>query len=378
MDKPAQNPLSIERRERCVIITLHHPPVNALTRALAAALDTALDAALEETHGEDGIERLIITGQGKIFIAGADIREIERITRGQAPPDLSYLNALLAKIEDFPAPVVMALNGAALGIGLETAMAGHYRVMAQSASVGLPEVKLGLIPGAGGTQRLPRLVGLARALAMIESGVSLNAAEALDAGVVDDAVPDEDLLRVAIESRVTRRRTRDLPLPISRAVLALLGTYGVDDFDQGLILEEEIFRGALLSIEARALVFLFFAEREALKLPKDPPSGSGAPSVIAHSGKAVEVVWGAETGAQLLEAECGRLRKDGKIPVLVREPLLQRLMGIAGAGDTGVLRQEIERSVSEGVVQRPGDLAILLVHGAGLPSTSIVEPFGLL
>ncbi len=320
-----------------------------------------------------GVERLVLTGQGKIFIAGADIKEIERITLGQAAPELPYLNALLAKIEDFPVPVVMALNGAALGIGLETAMAGHYRVMAQSASVALPEVKLGLIPGAGGTQRLPRLVGLARALALIESGVTLNAAEALDAGIVDDVAPDDELLEVALQSKVTRRRTCELPLPGSRAMRAVLGAYGAASFDEGLAVEEQVFREALQSREARALVRLFFAEREAVKLPRELPAGSGEATVIEHAGTAVEVVWGPETDGKAMEALSARLRRDGKIPVTVRQPVLERLSGIFAVGDEVVFRQEVERLVSEGTVQRVNDVGVLLVHGAGLEADKVFE-----
>lgn len=345
--------------------------MNALTRTLAAALDGALD----EIQRMEQVERVVVTGQGKIFIAGADIREIERITLGEAAPELPYLNALLGKIEDFPVPVVMAVNGAALGIGLETAMAGHYRLMAQSASVGLPEVKLGLIPGAGGTQRLPRLVGLARALAMIESGATLNAREALDAGLVDDVVPDEELLRVALESKVERRRTCDLPLPGSRAVRAVLGAYGAGSFAEGLQVEEQVFREALQSEEARALVNLFFAEREATKLPAALPQGQEAPQVVEHGGKAVEVVWGPATDGKTIEELCGRLRKAGKIPVLVGEPVLRRLVEMLGVGDTMVLRQEVERLVGEGVVQRAGDLRVLLVHGAGWPAVEVFRAF---
>lgn len=330
---------------------------------------------MEQVRSMENVERVVITGQGKIFIAGADIREIERITLGQAPPELPYLNPLLEKIEDFPVPVVMAINGAALGIGLETAMAGHYRVMAQTATVGMPEVKLGLIPGAGGTQRLPRLVGLARALAMIESGATLNATEALDAGVVDDVVPPEELLRVALESKVVRRRTCDLALPGSRAVRAVLGAYGAASFAEGLALEEEVFREALQSLEARALVNLFFAERESVKMPTEMPKGKASPRLVESAGKAVEVVWGSETDGEALAQTCDSLRKSGRIPVLVREPVLERLEAMLAVGDDGVLRQEVERMVAEGVAQRAGDLRVLLVHGAGLAASAVFSAF---
>jgi 3-hydroxyacyl-CoA dehydrogenase len=353
----------VERREACLIITLHHPPVNALTRTLAAALD----GALEEARSLEKVERVVITGQGKIFIAGADIREIERITKREAKPDLSYLNALLGKIEDFPVPVVMALNGAALGIGLETAMAGHYRVMSQTATVGLPEVNLGLIPGAGGTQRLPRLVGLARALAMIESGTALNAVEALDAGIVDDVVPAEELLVVAMRSRLTRRRTRDLPLPASRAVSAVLAAYAATSFEEGLEAERRLFEKALESSEARAKVYLFFAERDATKLPSQMPMGKVEPVAIEHPGRAVELVFNESTSGERLESVHADFRKRGRIPVCVREPVLARLAEAWDLGDRAVFRAEVERMLAEGIVQRASDVDVLFVHARGYP-----------
>jgi enoyl-CoA hydratase/carnithine racemase len=314
-------------------------------------------------------DRLVITGTGKIFIAGADIREIERITRREAPPDLGYLNALLAQIEDFPAPVVMALNGAALGIGLETALAGHYRVMAQSAIAGLPEVKLGLIPGAGGTQRLPRLVGLARAVAMIESGLPLNATEAFDAGLVDDVAPDADLLRVALESRAERRRTSDLPLIATRAAQAVLAAYAAPDFATGLAAEADLFRQALHAPEAKAMVYLFFAERDAAKLPGSLPTGAEPPQLLpSPNGRTVEVVYSEATDGAELARIHAQLRREQKLPILTREPLAARLETAVLSGDSQVVRQMAEQLQNEGVIARISDIDVLFVHGYGYPA----------
>ncbi len=356
--------VSIERRDQACIVTLHHPPVNALTRGVAAELGAALEALAEAPP-----ERLVLTGSGKIFIAGADIREIERITKREAAPDLSYLNALLAQIEEFPAPVVMALNGAALGIGLETAMAGHYRVMAQSAVVGLPEVKLGLIPGAGGTQRLPRLVGLARAVAMIESGHSLNATEAFDAGLVNDVAPDGELLEVALRSQVEIRRTREIPLVASRGAQAVLAAFEAPSFDAGLAAESDVFRQALQSPEARARVYLFFAEREAMKLPAVLPSGSEAPQLLpTPNGRVVEVVYGDASDGRRIAETCAQLRREQKVPILTREALSARLEPIVQAGDHQVIRAMAEQLQSEGVIGRISDVDVLFVLGHDYPA----------
>jgi enoyl-CoA hydratase/carnithine racemase len=361
--------IHIERRESCVILTIHHPPVNALTRELAGELNAALDELAAAPPA-----KLVITGHGRFFIAGADIREIQRITRHQAPPDLGYLNELLAKIENFPAPVVMAVNGAALGIGLETAMAGHTRVFAESATAALPEVHLGLIPGAGGTQRLPRLVGLAAALEMIESGRTLRAPEALRAGLADTVVPDEDLIAQSLRHDLPQRRTCDLTIPRSRATQAVLAACQSPDFAAGLALEAEIFRGALLSAEARNRVYLFFAERETLKLPANLPQGDDAPLITtAPQGKAVEVLYSEATDGAQIRTLIEQFRKENKFPFLVREPVLARLDTLAEAHDREAVRQIAEELLAAGSIQRLSDIDVLLVHGYGwLPEEGLL------
>ncbi len=232
-----------------------NPPVNALSRALCAELGEAW----AEAEADRGVERIVITGSGKMFVAGADLREIERITRGEIAPDMRYLNELLNAIEQGKTLVVMAMNGGALGIGLELAMAGHYRVLEAGAKVGLPEVKLGLIPGAGGTQRLPRLAGLEAAFRICLSGEAVGAAEALELGIVDRVV-EGDVVGASLEVS-SGRKTCDLRCAGSgRVGLALLCALG--GFEEGLAEEARLFEEALVSEGAREKVGAFFAARK--------------------------------------------------------------------------------------------------------------------
>ena len=159
-------------------ITLSNPPLNVTSFAVRSGLSLALDGA-EELARRGAVSRVVLTGAGRVFVAGADAREFD------AAPVPPHLPDLCARIESFPVPVVAAINGAALGGGLELALACAARVAVPGAVLGLPETTLGLVPGAGGTQRLPRLTGLAVALALIPEGRSLTAAEALAAGLVD-------------------------------------------------------------------------------------------------------------------------------------------------------------------------------------------------
>ena len=233
-----------------------NPPVNVMSRGLAEALREAWF----EAESDETVTRIVITGSGTMFVAGADLREIERITRSEIPPDLSYLNELLNGIERGRTLVVMALNGGALGIGLELAMAGHYRVLRAGTSVGLPEVTLGLIPGAGGTQRLPRLAGVGPALRMCLTGNPVSAEEALQLGIVDRVVED-NVVAAALEVSAGRK-TNELPCKgNTRIVEALLAAVKSKDFEEGLEQEALLFREALEDPEAKAKVAEFFAAR---------------------------------------------------------------------------------------------------------------------
>src|SRR5467141_2500425 len=174
------------------IITINNPPVNALSPGVPEGISDAI----EQINNDPGVKAAVLIGGGRTFVAGADIKEFGKITSGKTQRGVAFL-PLLLRIEDCRKPVVMAIHGTAFGGGLELAMAGHYRVAAPSAQVGQPEVKLGLIPGAAGTQRLPRLAGIARAVEMCAFGEPVKAPAALEAGIVDRII-EGDLLTGAI------------------------------------------------------------------------------------------------------------------------------------------------------------------------------------
>jgi len=163
------------------VIIINNPPVNALS----PGVPEGIAAAIEQIDKDDSIKAAVLMGGGKTFIAGADIKEFGKITSGKANGGGLELPSLLLKIEDCRKPVVMAIHGSAFGGGLELAMSGHYRVAVPGAQVGQPEVKLGIIPGAAGTQRLPRLAGPAKAVDMCANGNPIKAEEALQHGILD-------------------------------------------------------------------------------------------------------------------------------------------------------------------------------------------------
>lgn len=275
----------LSRQDDVLIVTVNNPPVNALSPGVAEGIADAVRAA----NADDTIRAVVVIGSGKTFIAGADIREFPKIISGERPP--LDLHPPLNAIEMSAKPVVMAIHGTALGGGLEVAMAGHYRVASPTAQVGQPEVKLGLIPGAGGTQRLPRLCGIEKALAMCVFGDPINASDAYAAGIVDQLI-EGDLLRGAVEFArgvTSTRRTRDRSIaPVSgdvverirataqaklrrqSAPLAAIDAITASvtlPFDEGIEHERKLFEQCLHGPQAKALIHVFFAERETAKLP---------------------------------------------------------------------------------------------------------------
>ena len=265
-----------------LVVTIDSPPVNATSASVRAGLLAAVEAA----NADAGIAALVLTGAGKIFIGGADIREF-----GQPAVD-PILPDVISAIENSGKVVVAAINGAALGGGLEVALGAHARIAAPSASLGLPEVKLGLVPGAGGTQRLPRLIGADKALDMITSGRALKAQDALSVGLVDriaaGTLLDEAIAFARSLTGAPPRRTGRLPVPVTDraaferardAVLAKargatapreaarLVELSIDHLlEAGLAEERATFLKLRDSEEAAALRHLFFAERNAGKV----------------------------------------------------------------------------------------------------------------
>ena len=266
-----------------LVLVIQNPPVNALSHGVRQSLATALDAARSDPE----IRAIVIRGDGKAFSAGADIAEFGK--PGMAP----NLGTLCLTIENFPKPVIAALHGVALGGGLEIALAAHYRIANQAAMLGLPEVNLGLLPGAGGTQRLPRLVGAEAALRLILVGAPITAAEALSLGLIDRVV-DEKLHEAALAfaregllPRKTATRTQGLRnmqayqasiaaarlqqaghrLPAPSRIIDCIEAAALLPFDQGLGLEQTAFADLLATPEAAGLRYAFFAERRASQPP---------------------------------------------------------------------------------------------------------------
>ena len=207
----------ISKDRDVAIITIDNPPVNALSAGVPEGIGTAIDVI----NKDPDVRAAVVIGAGRTFVAGADIKEFGKMTSGG--PRRSLL-PLLLHIEDSRKPVVMAIHGTAFGGGLELAMAGHYRVATPAAQVGQPEVKLGIIPGAGGTQRLPRLVGIAIAVEMCAEGKPMSAAEAATLGLIDrliDGTSESDLLAGAISFA---REVAAQPAPKTRERTGKLGT----------------------------------------------------------------------------------------------------------------------------------------------------------
>ena len=304
-----------EIRDRVAVITIDNPPVNALS----AGVPEAISEAVERADGDPAADAIVLIGAGTTFIAGADINIFKELTsREQSIERSRAVHARLKKLEDASKPLVAAIHGHALGGGLEFAMACHYRVAVAGARVGQPEVHLGIIPGAGGTQRLPRLCGPVLALEMCTDGKPVDAPRAKEAGILD-AVIDGDLLDGAIafaQARAAageRRRTRDLQDKISdratgmaawlamRASLAQTARgarapfAAVDaieacitmGFDAGSRREMELFADCVLSVESKAMRHLFFAEREVAKIPdvpRDTPTRTIGRAAIVGAG----------------------------------------------------------------------------------------------
>lgn len=281
----------------CGVITINYPPINALS----PGVPEGIQAAVEAFEKDDAIQAIVLIGGGRTFIAGADINEFGKITSGQKR-DLTGIQNALRALENCSKPVVAALHGTAFGGGLEIATACHYRVAAPTAQVGQPEVKLGLIPGAGGTQRLPRLAGVVKAAEMCAGGEPIRAAEALQCGIVDRII-EEDLLEGAIDFALETaatgkpprktcdlndkladsaacsqalaavreavcKRARGLIAPI-KAVEAVAAAATLP-FAEGCQREAQLFQECLFSDQSKSLIHAFFGERLVGNIPGIP------------------------------------------------------------------------------------------------------------
>ncbi len=286
-----QELVRFEKVDGIGVITVDNPPVNALS----PGVPEGIVAAVDKGNADPAVNAMVLIGAGRSFIAGADIRQFGRgpssAPSGRRPYDV---------LDDSAKPVVAAIHGYALGGGLEIALACHYRVAVPSAKVGLPEVQIGILPGAGGTQRLPRLIGPKAALEMITSGRHVPSDEAHRLGVIDEIVSEADVKgaaiafarRIADQRRLPRIRERNDKLAegtpelfeaarkaIARRARNQRAPYACIEaveaaiklpFDEGCALERKLFDAQVNSAEARALRYAFFAEREVAKLPHIP------------------------------------------------------------------------------------------------------------
>ncbi len=348
--------VTLSRQGEVGVITINNPPVNALSPGVPEGIMSSLEAAQKDPE----IKAIVIIGGGRTFIAGADIREFGKIVAGDRPR--FSLNPSLNKIEDSPKPVVMAIHGTAFGGGLEVAMSGHYRVAVPTAQVGQPEVKLGIIPGAGGTQRLPRLAGVAKAVEMCAFGEPIDAKTALNAGIIDKII-EGDLLTGAVEfaksvagklSFKTRERNEKLQdaagntaiFALAReqarktrrgqtAPLAAIDAVEAStrlSFDDGINREAEIFRTCLYSTQSKALIHAFFGERTVAKIPDVP-----------KDTKTYEIKRAAIIGAGTMGGGIAMNYANAGIPVLIKETTKEAL-------DKGMatIRKNYENSVKKG------------------------------
>ncbi|MBB1492753.1 FAD-dependent oxidoreductase [Paracoccus sp. MC1854] len=329
-------PVSHSLQGDACVITIDNPPVNVISASVRQGLMAALDAAEAA-----GARRIVVTGAGRAFVAGADAREFDQ---APIPP---HLPDVLARLERLPA--IAAINGAALGGGLEIALACRMRIAAPGATLGLPEVTLGVVPGAGGTQRLPRLIGTDRAVGLIAAGRVVKADEALLLGMLDAVEADPLAAALAIPQErldaAPSLRDRPAPEPASEAVaaarataakraagqiappeaIALVEAAAELPLDAGLTRERETFLRLRSGDQAAALRHVFFAERAATgRAPKEAEAreistaivvgggtmGAAIAYALAGIGIAVTLVEQDETGATRARANVARLYAD--------------------------------------------------------------------
>ena len=341
------------------VITVNNPPVNALSPGVPEGIADAI----AKIAADDSVKGAVMIGAGQTFIAGADIKEFGKITSGARKEGINFLD-VIKSIEDCPKPTVAAIHGTAFGGGLEVAMGFHYRVAVASAQVGQPEVKLGIIPGAAGTQRLPRLAGVAKATQMCVDGNPISAKEALSLGIVDRIV-EGDLLagaiafvreKIASGEKPPKTRERNEKLgddatnaPIFEAARAqakkaargMMAPQAAIDaveaatklsFDEGVAKEKELFQQCLFSDQSKAMIHVFFGEREVQKIPG---IGKDTPQIAINKAAII--------GAGTMGGGIAMNYANAGIPVIIKETTQEALdRGLA------IIRKNYQNSVNKG------------------------------
>src|SRR5437868_12932182 len=359
------SPISTQLHHDVLIVTSNNPPVNAL----GAAVRQGLVAAIGEAAANDAIKAVVIRCEGQTFFAGADITEFGK------PPVMPWLPSVVDTIENCPKPVVAAIHGTALGGGLEVALGCHYRVAGKDGKLGVPEVKLGLLPGAGGTQRLPRVAGVQKALEMTTSGAMISAREAADVGLVDRIV-DGELVQHAVAFAEEVKDIRPLPKSSERqdkvsgidpaifdafrkanarrfrgfeapeANIKAVEAAVAKPYAEGVIDERNLFMGLMAGVQARAQQYFFFAERKAAKIDGIPED------TRARDIKRVGVI-----GAGTMGGGISMNFLSAGIPVTIVEMAQEAL-----DRGTGVMRKNYEATAAKGRMsaeQDEGAMALL-------------------
>ncbi len=362
--------VSLEVEDGIAVITIDNPPVNALSSHVRDGIADGVEQAI----ADDSVTAIVLICAGRTFIAGADITEFGGASKGRSLPETQ------ATMENSPKPIVAAIHGTALGGGLETAMAAHYRVAIDSAEFGLPEVKLGLLPGAGGTQRLPRVTGVQKALEMMTSGDRIGADEALECGLINEIVDDlkagamafarkavdegwplvkirdfDEKLQAAKDDPEIFTRFRAKTARKTRGFLA--PEYNIQcieaavnmPFDEGIKFERERFTELMNGTQSAAQRYYFFAERQAAKIPdvpKDTPQ--------------IEINTAGIIGAGTMGGGIAMNFANVGIPVII----VDRDQASLDKG-LGVVRKNYERSVKSGrLTMEDVDARMALISGA--------------
>jgi len=365
--------IRVDLKDHVAVFTLDNPPVNQMSPQLMADFRDAVG----EAYGDDQVKAVVLTGAGKNFIAGADITQLKRVKKREDIYQKALLGArFLNSIEAGPKPFIAAINGNCLGGGLETAMACHYRVAAQGVDLGQPEVQIGLIPGAGGTQRLPRLIGLPNALEMITTGKPIKAEKALQRALVDEVVPREKLLEAALNAaqrfikgelnlkmRMTRNVIHRIPSAAEKTAVLNYARFmsyqkakgylapfkAIDALEQGLgytieaDIEKEVglFADCAVSDVAKNLINIFLNTRSAGRLKRiegiEPAKikrvamlgggvmGSGIVNLLLQAGFET-ILWDINEGA--VEKALKAIRKTFEYPIKQKKMTQANLDGM--------------------------------------------------
>nr|MBA5587881.1 enoyl-CoA hydratase [Anaerobacillus isosaccharinicus]QOY33966.1 enoyl-CoA hydratase [Anaerobacillus isosaccharinicus] len=245
----------VKQEDRVATISINHPPANALSSPLLQELSTVFD----ELENDAEVKVIVLHGQGRFFAAGADIKEFTTVETGSDFAKLSqYGQELFDRIEQFKKPVIAAIHGAALGGGLELAMACHIRLVSETSKLGLPELQLGLIPGFAGSQRLPRFVGVAKAAEMLLTSEPITGNEAVSLGLANHAYSEEELMTKAYELAGKLAKKSAVSMKLALQLLTYVNNHS---YEEGVKKEAELFGIAFDSEDGQEGIKAFIEKR---------------------------------------------------------------------------------------------------------------------